>query len=191
MTRGLSGSQITATLANHRSAVALVEALFDSGALRLAIAPWDIYAAPYTYIHTGPLLEIEPVRESAGSVEGLQLRFSGLDPSIITLATTEPYRGRIIRLMKAWIDPETNQTIGTPVVWFLGRMQDMRIVEDNGQASVTIVAEHYEAELDRPMPLRYSDADQQRLYPGDLGCQYAAQTSEKTVVFPSKEAQRR
>lgn len=191
MTRGLSSSQITASTATHRQAVHLIEALFDSGALRLAIAPWDVYAAPYTYTSTGPILTVREVRESAASLEGLEFVMSGLDPAVITIATSEPYRGRIIRLLKGYIDPTNNQLIGTPVQWWIGRIQNMVIAEDNGSATVTVVAEHYEAELDRPAPLRYSDADQQRFYPGDLGCQYSAQMTEKTVVFPSKEAQRR
>lgn len=191
MSRGLSGSQITAAAAPHRQAVPLIEALFDSGALRLAIAPWDVYAAPFTYTAVGPILQIREVRESAASLEGMEFVMTGLDPAIITIATSEPYRGRIIRLMKAPMDPATNQLLGVPVQWWIGRIQNMVIQEDNGSATVTVVAEHYEAELDRPAPLRYSDADQQRRFFGDFGCQYAAQMTEKTVVFPSKEAQRR
>lgn len=190
MTRGLSGAQITAAAATHRQTVGLVEALFDSGALRLALSPWDVYAAPYTYT-AASILTVREARESATSVEGLEFVLTGLDPAIITIATSEPYRGRVVRLLKGYVDPANNQLIGTPVVFFLGRMQNMVIAESNETATVTVYAEHYDAELDRPMPLRYSDADQQRLYPGDLGCQYAAQTTEKTVIFPSKEAQKK
>lgn len=191
MTRGLSTTQLAAAQGTHRSAVALVEALFDSGTLRLALAPWNIVSGGETYVATGPFLTIKDPSESVGSVEGLEFVLSGVSTEIIAIATAEPYRGRVVRLLKGWIDPATNLSIGNAVPWFVGRMHSMRITEKNDSCEVSITAEHYEADLTRPTPLRLSDADQQRLYPGDLGCSLAEVMAEHQIVFPSKEAQRR
>lgn len=191
MSRGLSSAQLTAAGASHRQTVALVEAFFDSGTLRLAIAPWAITSGVDTYAATGPFLHVKEVTESAGSVEGLEFTLTGISTDVIAIATAEPYRGRVIRLLKAYLDADTNQTVGTAVVQFVGRMHSMRIAEKNNTCDVVVVAEHYEAELSRSTPLRLNDTDQQRLYPGDLGCSLAEMMVEAKIVFPSKEVQKR
>lgn len=191
MSRGLSTPQVAAAAGVHRQSVALVEAFFDSGTLRLAIAPWAIVSGGNSYVAAGPLLRIKEVTESTGSVEGMEFTLSGMPPEIIAIATAEPYRGRVIRLLKAYLNADTNQTIGTAITQFVGRMHSMKIGEKNDSCEVIVTAEHYEAELTRATPLRLNDADQQRLYPGDLGCSLAEMMVETQIIFPSKEAQRR
>lgn len=190
MSRGLSSAQQTAAAGGHRRCVPLVEALFDSGTLRLALSPISITDQGYLYTATGPLVRVNETHESANSVEGMEFVFSGLPPEIIAIATAEPYRGRVVRLLKAWLN-DANETIGTANVMFVGRMHSMQITEKNDMCEVTVKAEHYEAELSRPVPLRLNNADQQRLYPGDLGCEYAEMMVEHQIVFPSREAQRK
>lgn len=189
MSRGLTSAQAAAAVAPNRIVFPLIELYFDSGTLQFALGSWDYTSLSGTYIHTGPLAYIRAASESAQSQEGLEVGMSGLDVAAVTIATSEPYRGRIMRLLKAYIDPSNHQGIGEPVPWFIGRMVAMNITEDNSQAGIAILAEHYEIELTRAAPVRWSDADQQRRFPGDLGCQYAAATSEKTVIWPSREAQ--
>lgn len=190
MSRGLTSAQRAAAAGPHRRVVPLLEMYFDSGTLRLALAPWDIVVGGETYIHTGPLLSINPFHESATSTEGIEATITGLDAAMLTIASQEPYRGRVLRLLKAWLHSETNEVIGNPVPTFLGRMQSMVISEKNDECTIRVVAEHYEAELRRPAPLRLNHADQQRLFPGDRGCEYVEETVEKSVVWPSKEAMR-
>lgn len=189
MSRGLTSAQTAAVVLPHRQIFPLIELYFTSGTLLLALGPWDYTSLSGTYIHTGPAAYIKPASESASSQEGLEVGMSGLDTGILQLATTENYRGKIGRILKAYIAVDSNAPIGQPIPWFVGRMKSMTITEDNTTANVAILLEHYEAELSKPAPLRYSDADQQRLHPGDLGCQYAASTANATVVWPSKAAQ--
>jgi hypothetical protein len=188
MSRGLSGQQVAAAAAPHRKAVALVEAFYDSGTLRLAMCDWDIVAAGNTYVRVGPLLTIEKPRENAQSIEGLQFTLSGIDPAIIAIATEEPYQGRIVRLLKVFLDPDSNQAIGNPKVWFPGRIRSQNVAEQNDKAVVTVLAEHYDAELDRASPARLSDAEQKRRFPGDRGCEIVGLMVERTLVWPSKLA---
>lgn len=191
MSRGLSSPQVIAAAGVHRQTVALIEAFFDSGTLRLAIAPWAITSSGQTYVATGPFLHVKEVTEASGSVEGMEFMLTGISPEVIAIATAEPYRGRVVRLMKAYLDADTNQTIGTAVVQFVGRMHSMKIVEKNDTCDVIVTAEHYEAALTRANPLRLNDVDQQRLYPGDLGCSLAEIMVEAQIIFPSKEAQKK
>src|SRR5690606_40854342 len=127
-----------ASRASHRGVAPLIELNFDAGTLRLTLAPWNITQGGNTCISTGTLMSIQPVRESASSIEGLQLAMSGLSPEVIQLAATERYRGRIVRLLKAHFNMNTNQIISTPKAWFIGRMRQMNIVETNKQCTVDL-----------------------------------------------------
>jgi hypothetical protein len=184
--RGLSVAQQNAMQSGHRITVPLIELFFDSGTLRVCAAPWDIVVGANTYAHAS--LRIKSWRESAGSTEGLELAMNGLDPAIIVLADTEQYQGRLGRLLKAYLQADSNQVIGTPVAHFVGRMRNIPTSEMNSSAQVAVVIEHFDKELARPNPLRWGDSDQQRLFPGDKGCEFSAQNSDKTVVWPSKKA---
>lgn len=188
MSRGLDVSQINASASAHRVVAPLIELNFDSGTLRLTPFRWDVPDGANTYRAVS--ISVDRVRESATSTEGFMLQMNGLDPAIIAIANAEQYHGRTMRLLKAYIQPDTNGVIGTARVQFLGRMRRMPTTEDNANAQVSLFCEHYDAELGRAAPLRYADADQERLFPGDRGCEYAASNAEKTVIWPSKEAQK-
>lgn len=191
MTRGLSAAQQTAAVAPHRAVAVLIEMAFGSGTLRLAVAPFDVVDGGFTYVATGTALQVNALAESSTSREGVSISLSGLDPAIIAIANSEQFRGRMLTIRKLIYNPDTNVPIGTSVIMWIGRIRSMSTSEDNSQAGVQVTAEHFEAELGRAAPLRLNDADQQRLYPGDLGCQYAEETVSKNIVFPSKEALRR
>jgi hypothetical protein len=188
MSRGLSVAQINASASGHRVVAPLLELQFVSGTLRLACFRWDVPVGANTFIKAA--ISINKARESATSTEGMEFQLNGLDPAIIAIATAEPYHGRTCRLLKAYIQADNNQIIGSQVVTFIGRMRNMVTNEDNTTAQVTLFAEHYDAELTKPSPLRLTDADQQSLFPGDKGCEYAASNAEKTVIWPSKKAQK-
>ena len=186
--RGLDVNQINASLSGHRVVAPLIDMFFDAGTLRLTPWRWDIVVGANTY--TRAAVSLEKVRESATSSEGYTLSMNGLDPAVMAIATQVDWNGRTCTLSKAYVHGDTNQLIGTPKNFFVGRMRNYVISEDNNQAAVTVFVEHFDVELESPAPLRLSDADQQRLFPGDLGCQYSAQNSDKSVVWPSKEAQK-
>lgn len=187
-TRGLSAGQIAAAQGSHRVCVPLVEALFDSVTIRVALWDWDIVDGAITYIHQSAALDIEPLNESSGSTEGMKITLSGLDPAILAIATQEPYQGRVIRVLKARLNVDTNALIDAPTAEFIGRIRDMPIVEDKDKCVVTVTAEHYEAELGRASPSRLNDAHHQRIWPGDIGCIYAESMVEKNIIWPSREA---
>jgi hypothetical protein len=187
--RGLSVAQINASAGAHRIVVPCVEMQFASGTLRLAIGiSWDLTAGANTYI-AAPL-EIGPARESEQSVEGITVQMSGLDPAVIGLMVAREYQGRTLLIVKAYLHPDNNTVIEAVRRVSAYRMRNMVGEEDNSKANVAVIAEHYDAELNRAMPLRYAKADQERLFPGDLGCDMAARNSDKTVIWPSKEAQK-
>jgi hypothetical protein len=194
MSRGLTSTEQSLVAASHRISIALVELNFRSGTLRLAMSPWDISDGTNVWVATGALLRIDPPRESASSTEGLQFTMSGLVQTILTLADTENYQGRLVRLLKAHVDPNTNQIAssgGSPIPpkeWFIGRMRRMNTEDLNSRVTVTLVAEHYEAELGRANPVRMNDANQQRRAPGDRGFEFVEEMTEIKLSWPDRNA---
>lgn len=191
MSRGLTNAQKTAATGRHRQVAILIEMLFDSGALRLTNAPWDVVVGADTYYRINRPSYIRALSESVGSMEGLEFGLSGINTGIVDIAGLEPAKGREVNLYKVYLGADSNQAIGSPVLYWVGRIRSMPIVETNSEASITVQVEHYDAQLSRPAPLRYNNADQQRLYPGDLGCEFAEELAEKKIVWPHREAMMR
>lgn len=186
MSRGLDQAQIAASTAPTRCVVQLVEMFFRSGVLRLARNQWSIPHEGNIYV--GVAMNIRQLRESSGSIEGAEFSMTGIDPAIMAIVDQEQYRGRVVTLKKAYINPDTNLLIGEPKLAFIGRIKAMPSQETNSACDITVIAEHYDAAISRPAPTRLNDADHQRFYPGDLGCQHAEAMVEKNLVWPSREA---
>lgn len=191
MSRELTSGQLAAAAGRHRQVAPLVEFHFASGVLNVTLAPWNIPVGATTYLALSPLATVRTLSEAIDSMEGMEFGMSGLDPGIIEIASSEPYRGRLVKLLKAYLDAETNQVIDAPRLQWLGRIRAIATSEKSDTATVTIQAEHYDIELQRAAPLRLNSADQQMLFPGDLGCEFVESLTEKTIVWPSKEALRR
>lgn len=188
MSRGLSSAQQTAAAGRHRQVARLIEMAFDSGALRITDAPWDVTSGADTFYRINRPGYIRPLSESAGSQEGLEFGLSGLNTGIVDIAGLEPAKGRLVTLYKAYLDATTNALIGSPVLYWIGRIRSMPVVESNAEAQIVVQVEHYDHMLTRPSPVRYNNADQQRLYAGDLGCEFAEELAEKKIIWPHKEA---
>lgn len=188
MTRGLAPAEIAAAQAPYRIIVWLVEIQFISGTLRLALGPWDIAVGADTYARTGSLLSIKSIREAEGTTEGVQIILSGIDPAVIALAATEHVFGRPVRILKGFLDPETYALIAPPKPRWPGRVKSMPITETDKGCQITLFAEHFEADLEVPNPIRLNDQEYRRRHPGDRGAEYTEQMIEKTIIWPSREA---
>jgi hypothetical protein len=186
--RGLTTTERNAATAPTTIVVQLVEVLFDSGPLRLALGGIDVTSDGVTW-YTGNALQLSDSQESSGSTEGLSFTLSGLDMAIVALAAGEPYKGRIAKIYEAWLD-EGWRLVAPPRVEWIGRMSAMTIEEKDGTATVTGSIEHYEAELQRPRSQRYTAADQHRKYTGDLGCDLLEAMTDAVIVWPNKEIQK-
>lgn len=184
----LDPSQVAALAQRHVIVAPLLDLYFTSGTVRFALAPWSIAIGGDTYTGIGPIASIGIRTESIVSDEGIEVTASGLDAAVIALALDEPYTGRLLRLRKAILDRDTHAVIGTPQTAFIGRMVSMPITEDNGACTVTIRAEHFDADLARSTPVRLNDTDQQRLHPGDRGCEYVEALVQRKLVWPSIES---
>lgn len=170
-------------LGNRVGAAQLVDMEFASGTLRATTAPVDIEWGGNTYLGARQVA-IDEIRDQGGELQGLKFTLSGVPSELIAVALAEDYRGRPVTVRMALLDPET-QAIGAVIPLWSGSMDQMPVRHGADTSSITMTAESRGISFGRPKPIRYTHADQQRLYPGDMALEYVTQQSQTPDVWPS------
>lgn len=173
--------------AGHVVAVLLIELNFDSATVYLAAAPHDIEWNGNTYISAQGIGAIEPVTETSAGAQGLKFTLAAATPASIAGFFTEEIQGRKVTLRLAVIDPAAPGGFYVdPSVW--SGTFDIPQLKDDAKPVITVTAEHEMLAWQTPSGALFSHEEQQLVDPTDLFFQYAAEMSEKTLVWPTKEA---
>jgi hypothetical protein len=186
MSHSLETSQAAALAADHFMGAAFVRLDF-AAPIFLSSLPYDMQWNDGTGIKTwkgaGNLGTISPVSENADlQATGVSLTLAGLDPSFISTALGEQYQGKAIQIWFCPLNTGTGQLIGTPLRIYAGRIDTMD-VEAGETASITLTGEGRLVDFFRPRVARYTDAEQQARFPGDLGLQYVSSLQDKTITW--------
>lgn len=179
------GATPASWLGNRVGLALLVEMSFPSGMVYACSAPVDIVWNGNTYLG-GRQVGVEEVRDQGGEVQGLKFNLSGVPSELLALALAENLQGRSVVLRAALLDPDT-QAIGEVLQLWAGTMDQMPVRHGPQTSSITVTAEHRGIAFARPKPIRYSDADQRRLYPGDRALEYLVAQAQHPDVWPSAE----
>jgi len=180
MSRTLTAAVDTALQADHVAIVAFVEMNFGSGFVRVCSAGYSIDWDGYTWTGLGNLAAIEAIGESADFfAHGVAFKLSGIPAAMVTIARTEHYQGRPV---KVWIAPLTanHAVLADPYLAWIGRM-DVMTIQVGKTATISLSSETRFADWDRARTRLYSDADQQSEYSGDTGFRWLEQLAEKTL----------
>ncbi|MDP1580654.1 MAG: hypothetical protein Q8M02_10265 [Candidatus Didemnitutus sp.] len=182
MSRELPTGMAAALTAPVVRFVTFLEFDFSGGFLRLWSGRGEKSWNDHTWSGVGELLSISPVDETTEiGAAGLQISLSGLPPGIITLALDNNYRGRACRFWLALCDEEW--VVQYSLLSFGGRMDVLTIEEGRETSIVTVRAENRLVDLGRPRSLRYTPAEQERLFPGDTSMRYVARLAEKPLPW--------
>ena len=185
MSRGMTTAAINAVLSETAFRTVAAELVFDSAPVRITGAPYSIWIGSNEFVGLGLLGKIGAVEEGADLQSyRMTIQLSGIPRDSVALALTEPYQGRRATV---WDVPMTADfvPVADPVIIFRGRMDVMQ-VELGDTATVTLSLLNRLGDWERPRMARYSDEEQQRVHPGDLGFQYAAAMESKEIVWPSR-----
>lgn len=182
MSRDRTGPQVAADTGAHAGGVPLIELNFTGGTLRFCMGPSNITVGADTYLTQGDLLTIEDQTESADGTEGMTFTLSGLNAGIFNIMASEPYKGKLVRLLELRYDAD-QQPVDPPTVEWMGLMVQMASNEDpdSRTRTITLQAEHFEADSERPTNLRFSDAEQRRRYPDDKGAEYVTSMTDRVL----------
>jgi hypothetical protein len=183
MARGASTAFVNALIA-RKTAFPLVEIDFSTGTEYMCGLDHDVAWNGHTYLGLWGVMSIGQIEETGSSVQGIELRFSGVNSSAMSIALSSSVQGRGVRVRMAALDAANAVQVDSNVWSGLGDVWTI----DESNASIVLTAEHRLAMLDRAKVRRLTDAQQQALYPGDLGCQYAADIENDSLVWPGKVA---
>jgi hypothetical protein len=168
--------------------VQLIKLEFGSGTIALNTSNWNLVFDGVTYQGAAGLGTISAVEDSPGEIRGLQFDMSGVSATAISLALdgADEWQGCPVTIYTALLDPTTYQIIDAGVEW-TGLGDTMSIQEDGDTCVVQATAESSAVDLLRGVPVTYTDADQQVLFPGDRAFEYVVSQADQPVIWPAKE----
>lgn len=185
--RSLTAATQTAIEADVVRPVVFVELQLDGGWIYANSSDRNLTVGGFFYFGIGAAGGVSAIEES-GELQGSGIRvtLSGIPPAFVTAVLTESYQGRPINIRQGFFN-DVYTVIATPVLQFSGLIDQMAITL--GQtATITLSAEHKLVRWERPNVRRYTNPDQQKLFPGDFGLEFISQVVEKEILWGRKES---
>ena len=155
------------------------------------------------WIGLGQLLNISSIEETSEmAVKGATLTLSGVPQSLLSLALTEPYQGRVCNIYfgtfvqgsilqesssyillqdGSRINLEEEQTNFNEL--FSGYMDQMNIEESADTCTISLAVENKLVDLERVRTARFTSGYQKSIYAGDLGLDFIEDLQDKTIVW--------
>lgn len=157
---------------------------FDSGTIAWHSGFGTVTFDGVNYTGLGTLSSISQVVEQPGvQSSSITINISGIKPEIVALALTEPYINRKAYLHLTFLDEEDQPLVADPVLIFAGTIDQIE-GQVGSEAVFRITIKSRLADWERTRKLRYTDSDQQKLYPGDKGMEFIPQLSERMLIWP-------
>ena len=182
MSRGMTADLATALDASHVEPVFLAKFEFPGGDVRFWSGRGNLTFDSEIYTGLGDLENIQfPEESSDGSASGVAFVLSGIPSTTTSLAVTENYKNRPCTVWIGALD-SGGSLIVDPYIMFAGLMDVITMADDGETATIQLKAEGF-AYGAGPSLRRYTDEDQQREFPGDLGLEFIAGLSDKQIFW--------
>lgn len=156
---------------------------FASGTLRMWSGYGDKVWAGQTWTGAGDLAGISPVDEMTElGAAGLAFSLAGVPNSLRAIALSDAYRGR---LCKAWLGILDGAGAVTGSYQFYGGRMDIMTIEGASPTTsqISIQSENRLIDLFRARTSRHTNAEQQRLSPGDTSLSRIAKLAERPLPW--------
>ena len=151
----------------------------------LNTSPDDVEWDSQTWLGAGPLGTIGPAEESQDG-QALEFVLSAVPQDMRNVALEEQVRNKDVYLWLAIYEPTRHYVLDAAPLW-TGKLDTMSLEFSNNTCSIRVIANAANVEYARIKTLRYTDADQQRLFTGDTSCRFVALHSQHQVVWPAAE----
>jgi len=173
----------SAVLGGRLGMTQLVEMNLGSGFVRVALCRDTIEWDGKLFLG-GRQASIDPIRDQGGQMVAQAFQLSGVNADMLSIALAEQVQGRPVKVWTAILDPDTQLLLDVRQSWS-GTLDQMPISQQGAQATITVTAEHRGITFARPKGLRYTDSDQQALFPGDRGLEFIIAQATHQDVWPS------
>lgn len=154
--------------------------------IRLNSTPVTVSYGGFDWLGAGNFGTVEPVNDVPGDESALRFTLSGVPADSIALALGDApeTKGARMTLSLALLDPAT-KAITDVLQLFRGYVDQMPISYGPESASIGVICSHRGETFARPKPLRNTDGDQQKLYPGDTSRRFVVDQSQVQDVWPA------
>jgi len=182
MARTLTAAAQTAAEDMIVRPMALVHLALDSGNIFVNSSDRTIMFDGNDYLGIGRLGAISAIQEKASlQATGIRLTLTGILSAYVSTVLSENYQGRNVKVYQGFLN-DSYVLIADPILQFEGLIDQMSIVLGE-TATITLTAENKLIRWETARIQRYTDSDQQKRFPGDLGLQFVAQTVEKEILW--------
>ncbi len=173
MSRGFPAAVLTALSSQHVSLVTFAKLEFPSGTLYVHNSLGTYTWGGNDWLGTGDLGEISQLQEGAEvSPYKITLSLSGLDSTISGAALTEDYYLQPVTVYLGALASDDTLIADPTIVWE-GAMDQMELsVGAEGGDAIVLTAESELARFDRASNLKYTDAQLQTDFSGDLAFEF-------------------
>ena len=181
MSRTVPAAILTALAQPEVEPFYAVEVDLDSGPLRLWTGYGNRTIESNTYTGGGNLMGISGLEEVADlSAKEITLTLSGVPSSVVSIALTEPYQRRRVRVL--WgVKSQTDV-----VEVFSGNLNQMVIEDGPDFGTITVTVDSRLVELERASNRRYTSESHKSRHATDTFFDFVAQIQDKGVRFQPK-----
>jgi len=157
---------------------------FPSGTVRFWTGEIEIDWDGKTWDATGRAVSFSAFAETTdGSSQGISIDISGIDSSDVSDVVDDEFQDSDSTLWIGLYDQETHTLTADPFQMFHGKMDSAELRDDGNQALISLRCESKLIDQIKRISYRYTNQDQQLLYPGDLGLEFVAGIQDKKVVW--------
>tara|TARA_R110002096_G_scaffold60356_6_gene150538 strand:- start:466 stop:1020 length:555 start_codon:yes stop_codon:yes gene_type:complete len=130
------------------------------------------------WVGLGQLLSISAIEETSEmAVKGASIGLSGIPSSLLSLALSEPYQGRVAKIYFGINGENVFNEL------FSGYMDQMNIEESGETCTITMAVENKLIDLERARVARFTSGYQKSLYPNDLGLDFIEDLQDKKIPW--------
>lgn len=155
----------------------------QGGPIRVTTAGVDIDWNGDTYLGR-KMVGAESIKDQGGEVQGLTFTLSGVPSELLSIALQEPIQGKPARVSTVLLDADSHAILDVVQTW-AGTCDRMPIQQTSQTATISVTCEHRGITFARSKGLRYTDGDQQRLFPGDKCLQFIMSQTQHQDIWPA------
>jgi hypothetical protein len=182
MSRDLTPAVVAITESERVEPFLMFEGDFIDGEIRIWTGYGDINWNGQIWNGTGTLLSVSNVFEdNEVSAKGMTITLNGIPQEMIGLVLSDCRQGADGRVYLGFLS--AGQIVSDPILFFEGKL-DVPVIDEGAEvSSISISYESRLIDLMRPRESRFTDEDQKREFPGDLGCEFVVSLQDKNIKW--------
>lgn len=180
----LSGDQTTAVQADTVNIGLFFTLNLSPTPVRYWTGVGSLVVSSNTYLGAGNFVSAQEILETVQSTATTQyFTLNGIPTSLLNTALDDnSYIGKTVNLQLGFFD-SSNALIGSLISIYIGVADTMSISFGPETSSISLSAVNGRVLWDRNNLSRYTSAEQQRLYAGDLGFQFVTSSIQQDVKW--------